>query len=201
MDELIQQAFLHVDGVGKLVQAGRYDLLGPNGEIILPQVWESTVEPDWQINMILWAVEEKRPEHPAVVGEVPSKPHKKSSRETRGIFASSRKRSTRSKSRPRVVEVPAAPPPAPHRSAAVPPPPPPAPAPPPAASPEVIVVEEFLPPPPAVYAAPPPEVVHVLEHAPSSSSAPKKSRSKNQPQVSPFATWMLGGIGVKGSRK
>ncbi|XDG05960.1 hypothetical protein ABKA04_005575 [Annulohypoxylon sp. FPYF3050] len=37
MEELIKQAFLHVDIIGPHVQAGHYDLIGPNGEIILPQ--------------------------------------------------------------------------------------------------------------------------------------------------------------------
>jgi hypothetical protein len=38
MEELINQAFLHVDVVGPHVIHGHYDVIGPNGEIILPQV-------------------------------------------------------------------------------------------------------------------------------------------------------------------
>ncbi|KAI0186701.1 hypothetical protein EV127DRAFT_345794, partial [Xylaria flabelliformis] len=45
MEELIKQAFVHVDIIGPHVQAGHYDLIGPNGEIILPQVWEKVIEP------------------------------------------------------------------------------------------------------------------------------------------------------------
>ncbi|KUJ15580.1 uncharacterized protein LY89DRAFT_557269, partial [Mollisia scopiformis] len=45
MEELIKQAFLHVDVIGPHVQEGHYDLIGPNGEIILPQVWETMIEP------------------------------------------------------------------------------------------------------------------------------------------------------------
>ncbi|PMD57279.1 uncharacterized protein K444DRAFT_503291, partial [Hyaloscypha bicolor E] len=45
MEELIRQAFQHVDGLGPHVAEGHYDLIGPNGEIVLPKVWETTIEP------------------------------------------------------------------------------------------------------------------------------------------------------------
>ncbi|RDW70971.1 hypothetical protein BP6252_07534 [Coleophoma cylindrospora] len=54
MEELIRQAFLHVDILGPHVADGRYDLIGPNGEIILPQVWDKMIEPDWAITMLMW---------------------------------------------------------------------------------------------------------------------------------------------------
>ncbi|OTA61119.1 hypothetical protein K449DRAFT_69497 [Hypoxylon sp. EC38] len=57
MEELIKQAFLHVDVIGPHVQAGHYDLIGPNGEIILPQVWEKVIEPDWAITMHMWPMD------------------------------------------------------------------------------------------------------------------------------------------------
>ncbi|KAF2441450.1 hypothetical protein P171DRAFT_336830, partial [Karstenula rhodostoma CBS 690.94] len=44
MEELIKQAFLYVDVIGPHVDEGHYDLVGPDGEIILPQVWESIVQ-------------------------------------------------------------------------------------------------------------------------------------------------------------
>ncbi|WEW60120.1 hypothetical protein PRK78_005605 [Emydomyces testavorans] len=59
MEELIRQAFLHIDGIGQHVADGHYDLVGPNGDIILPQVWETVVEPDWTITMLLWPMAEK----------------------------------------------------------------------------------------------------------------------------------------------
>lgn len=61
MEELIKQAFLHVEIIGPHVQHGHYDLIGPNGEIILPQVWETMIEPDWAITMHMWPM----PEQPA----------------------------------------------------------------------------------------------------------------------------------------
>jgi hypothetical protein len=51
MEQLINQAFLHVDGLGPHVKDGHYDLIAPNGEIILPQVWETIVQPGWAITM------------------------------------------------------------------------------------------------------------------------------------------------------
>lgn len=61
MEELIRQAFLHVEIIGPHVAEGHYDLVGPNGEIILPQVWETMIEPDWTITMHMWPM----PEPPA----------------------------------------------------------------------------------------------------------------------------------------
>jgi hypothetical protein len=54
MEALIKQAFIHVDGIGQHVQQGYYDLVGPNDEIILPQVWEHVIEPGWNISMLMW---------------------------------------------------------------------------------------------------------------------------------------------------
>ncbi|CAG8980083.1 hypothetical protein HYALB_00013485 [Hymenoscyphus albidus] len=54
MEELINQAFLHMEVIGPHVLEGHYDLIGPSGEIILPQVWERTVEPDLVITMRIW---------------------------------------------------------------------------------------------------------------------------------------------------
>jgi hypothetical protein len=57
MEELIKQAFLHVDVIGPHVQEGHYDLIGPNGEIILPSVWEKVIEPDWNVTMHMWPMD------------------------------------------------------------------------------------------------------------------------------------------------
>jgi hypothetical protein len=64
MEELIKQAFLQVDVLGPHVQEGHYDLTGPNGEIILPSVWEKVVEPDWQITMTMWPMDKAPPVGP-----------------------------------------------------------------------------------------------------------------------------------------
>ncbi|PYH66502.1 uncharacterized protein BO88DRAFT_406604 [Aspergillus vadensis CBS 113365] len=59
MEELIRQAFLHIEIIGPHVAEGHYDLIGPNGDIILPQVWETVIEPDWTITMHMWPIPEK----------------------------------------------------------------------------------------------------------------------------------------------
>ena len=59
MEELIRLVFLHVEIIGTHVAEGRYDLVGPNGDIILPQVWETVVEPDWTVTMHMWPNPEK----------------------------------------------------------------------------------------------------------------------------------------------
>ncbi|TPX13993.1 uncharacterized protein E0L32_005693 [Thyridium curvatum] len=57
MEELIKQAFIQVDVIGPHVQEGHYDLIGPNGEIILPSVWEKIIEPDWAVSMHMWPMD------------------------------------------------------------------------------------------------------------------------------------------------
>ncbi|KAJ5085616.1 hypothetical protein N7532_010387 [Penicillium argentinense] len=59
MEDLIKQAFLHIEVIGPHVADGHYDLVGPNGDIILPQVWETVIEPDWSITMHMWPIPEK----------------------------------------------------------------------------------------------------------------------------------------------
>lgn len=73
MEELIKQAFLHVDIIGPHVHQGRYDLIGPDGEIILPQVWEMMIQPDWLITMHMWPM----PEPPATLLETSIRPKAK----------------------------------------------------------------------------------------------------------------------------
>lgn len=66
MEKLINQAFLNIEKIGPDVLEGRYDLTGPDGEIILPQLWETIVQPNMAIKMQMWPVpeqpiEEKKP--------------------------------------------------------------------------------------------------------------------------------------------
>lgn len=58
MESLINKAFAHIEGLAERVMHGSYDLIGPDKEIILPNYWESTVEPDMTINMMLWPIPE-----------------------------------------------------------------------------------------------------------------------------------------------
>src|ERR1700759_5675020 len=54
MESLIRQASLHIESIGKQVKDGHYDLLGPSGEIFLPQIWETTIKPGMRITMHMW---------------------------------------------------------------------------------------------------------------------------------------------------
>ena len=83
MDELIQQAFAHVSVVGPAVRAGRFDLIGPNGEMILKAVWENMIEEDWTITMTMWP----EPERPQMPHALPNRPR---SRHEHGHGSSSR---------------------------------------------------------------------------------------------------------------
>lgn len=58
IEGLVNQAFLHVDVIGAYVQQGHYDLMGLDGAIILPQLWDSMVRPDMEISMHMWPIAE-----------------------------------------------------------------------------------------------------------------------------------------------
>ncbi|KAI9858375.1 MAG: hypothetical protein M1813_007479 [Trichoglossum hirsutum] len=64
MEFFIKEAFLHDETIGPKVAKGFYDLVGPSGEIILPQVWEEIVEPDWSVTMHMWPTAEQPPPQP-----------------------------------------------------------------------------------------------------------------------------------------
>jgi hypothetical protein len=57
-----------VDVLGPHVQEGHYDLLSADGMIILPSVWEDSVEPEMHINMTMWPMDgmSNRPTLPPV---------------------------------------------------------------------------------------------------------------------------------------
>jgi hypothetical protein len=54
MENFIRQAFKHVEGLESQVNAGNYDLLGPDDQIILPRDWDRVVEPGMKIAMYMW---------------------------------------------------------------------------------------------------------------------------------------------------
>lgn len=68
MNDLICQAFAHVEPMGQMVADGNYDLIGPFGEIILPQIWETVLEPDWTVTMCMWPIKEVPTEKPPPPG-------------------------------------------------------------------------------------------------------------------------------------
>lgn len=67
---------MHVDIIGQHVHDGHYDLVSDEGEIILPQVWDSFIQPDMKIEMKMWPMPEKKPPPlpPAMLGPLPPPP-------------------------------------------------------------------------------------------------------------------------------
>lgn len=61
MEELIKAAFLQVDVLGPHVMEGHYDIVGPGGEIILPQIWGRLVQPGWSVTMMMWPMDKLPP--------------------------------------------------------------------------------------------------------------------------------------------
>lgn len=55
-NDLICQAFAHIETLNAMVNDGRFDLVGPNGEGILPQTWDYLVEPGWRVAMQMWPI-------------------------------------------------------------------------------------------------------------------------------------------------
>lgn len=58
MRDLIEKAFMHVDFLAEHVQRGHYDISSPDGEIILPSVWETMIKPGWKVSMVMWQLDE-----------------------------------------------------------------------------------------------------------------------------------------------
>lgn len=57
MEELVKQAFMQITELAEPVKNGAYDLIGPDGEIILPSVWEKVIQPGMSITMTLWPID------------------------------------------------------------------------------------------------------------------------------------------------
>ncbi|OCK79894.1 hypothetical protein K432DRAFT_298830 [Lepidopterella palustris CBS 459.81] len=99
MFELVKEAFKHVEIIGPHVDAGHFDLVGGDGEIILPQLWETMIRPDAAITMHMWPMPELPPPPPPPPPPLPSSsrsglpppppppPAKKKSTKTRVIRA------------------------------------------------------------------------------------------------------------------
>ena len=60
MEALIIQAHQGFDAA-ELVQQRRYDLIGPSGEVIMPQIWDCMVEPGFDITLKPWPTPEEPP--------------------------------------------------------------------------------------------------------------------------------------------
>ena len=54
MENLIKRSFAHVESMNSKIFRGSYDILGPTGEIILPEIWDSVVKPGWVVELRFW---------------------------------------------------------------------------------------------------------------------------------------------------
>lgn len=107
MQVLIVKCYQDHPGVYRQVEQGRYWLFGPDEVVIMPELWEDTVQPGWEVAMQLWPLPppgegRRRREAPDAKAASPSPPpavDRKSARE-KGKKKSS---STRPKSPQTVV--------------------------------------------------------------------------------------------------
>lgn len=60
---MIKQVFFAVEVIGPHVVKGHYDLMGPDGTIILPDTWEQFVRPNMTIRMVMWPPGDCRAQH------------------------------------------------------------------------------------------------------------------------------------------
>lgn len=54
MESLIKRSFSHVESMDSKIFRGRYDILSPAGEIVLPEIWDSVVKPGWVVELRFW---------------------------------------------------------------------------------------------------------------------------------------------------
>ena len=54
MENLIKRSLTHVESMDSEIFRGRYDILSPSGEIILPEIWDSVVMPGWIVELRFW---------------------------------------------------------------------------------------------------------------------------------------------------
>jgi hypothetical protein len=62
LESLVREAFIHITVIGPHVYEGHYDLVGPDGDVILPSVWEHVVVPGMPVTMHMWPLPEQMEE-------------------------------------------------------------------------------------------------------------------------------------------
>jgi len=61
MEAIIQRAFIQVHPFRQRVNDGRFDLIGPEDEVILPATWDAVIKPGWEITMLLSPISAQPP--------------------------------------------------------------------------------------------------------------------------------------------
>lgn len=183
MESLIKQAFLHIDVIGEHVHQRHYDLLGPDGEIILPQVWETMIQPDWEISMHMWPMpedKEKDKDKDKAAVDPLADPFAAMGLGDLGILDPGKKKPKKEGSKKKKAATAAADP----NVAGIPPPP----AFPPGMLPDPLSMMGMFPP-----------GISPVEEKKDKSKA--KGKAKNGKDVSGFAAWFAGGSAPRPSKK
>lgn len=55
MERLLRRSFIRYDTMSNEILKGKYDLLSPKGEIILPEIWEAVIQPGWEVELRFWS--------------------------------------------------------------------------------------------------------------------------------------------------
>lgn len=79
MEEHLRQVFIISKTIGPQIAQSRFYILGPDGDIILPQFWDMLVEPDWNVTLDIWPISEPQErQYVELTSETLSKPISKS---------------------------------------------------------------------------------------------------------------------------
>ena len=62
MESLMEEALAPDDVIRGQVNQGQYHLMGPDGKIILPLIWESMIQPGWAVSLQMWREPEEAKE-------------------------------------------------------------------------------------------------------------------------------------------
>ena len=92
MEGLMEDAFAQDDVIRRQISQGQYRLMGPDGDIIIPRVWESTIQPGWEISLQMGREPEEAKTKPASR----SRTNAGSSRRLRSTYSHARHRQQKS---------------------------------------------------------------------------------------------------------
>ena len=54
---LIEESFAHIPELDPHVRVSKFDILDPEGRVVLPSVWDEVVRPGWEVSMHMWPIE------------------------------------------------------------------------------------------------------------------------------------------------
>ncbi|PSK43732.1 Tuberous sclerosis 1 [Elsinoe australis] len=110
--KLLEQAYESVPDLHRRILENRFELVGPDRQIILPSVWETTIQPGWEVTLLM--PPDPTPQHGPMLEQMmagmymDSKPkkHKSSKDKKSSSKDKDRKKSSSSKRGPEIVSFP-----------------------------------------------------------------------------------------------